>query len=97
MDLDIARLAMQVAVVIGLNEAIKQAFLTDDLKKYLPLVSIAVGITVCFALFNPGTIQGALLDGVISGLAAVGLFSTVQNAGRRNEGTALPIIETEEK
>ena len=83
MDLDIARLAMQVAVIIGLNEAIKQAFLTDDLKKYLPLISIAVGVLVCVALFYPGTMQGAILDGIIAGLAAVGLFSTAQNVAKK--------------
>ena len=83
MDIDIARLTMQVAVVIGLNEAIKQAFLTDDLKKYLPIISIAVGVLVCGALFYPGTMQGAILDGIIAGLAAVGLFSTAQNVAKK--------------
>ncbi len=73
--MDIANLAMQVAVVIGLNEAIKQAFLTDDLKKYLPIISIVVGVLVCITLFYPGTMQGAVLDGLIAGLAAVGLFT----------------------
>lgn len=82
--MDIANLAMQVAVVIGLNEAIKQAFLTDDLKKYLPLISIAVGVLVCITLFYPGTMQGAVLDGLIAGLAAVGLF-TVADRTKTNK------------
>lgn len=82
--MDIANLAMQVAVVIGLNEAIKQAFLTDDLKKYLPIISIAVGVLVCITLFYPGTMQGAVLDGLIAGLAAVGLF-TVADRTKTNK------------
>ena len=70
-----------VAVVATLVQALKLIPWVSENKKYLPYA--AVGLGVLAAYLQEGTMTPILLaTGVISGLAAVGLFETTSRAVR---------------
>lgn len=77
--MSIDHLMVQIAIVIGLNEGVKQMLLTEEQKKLIPFISVAMGILVCLGLFPFETLQLGIRDGIISGLSAVGLFSVAKN------------------
>lgn len=79
-------LMVQIAIVVGLNEAVKQILLTDAQRKWIPFISVAMGVLVCLLLFPFDSIQMGVRDGIISGLSAVGLFSVAKNVLTIKEG-----------
>lgn len=64
-------LAILVALTIGLTELIKRSSDIDN--KYLPLISLFFGLVLSL-IWLDGTIKDAILNGIIVGLSASGLF-----------------------
>lgn len=64
-------MTLLVAAIIGLTEASKRSGLSS---KWAPLVSIALGIGFNFA-FGEGEVSELLLEGIMLGLSAAGLYS----------------------
>ena len=77
----VENLVKQIAVLVGLNEVIKGAFLTEDKYKYVPIISVLLGVLVNVVLFGGNDLQADVLNGIISGLSAVGLFKLTKNVG----------------
>ena len=77
-EVNLIDLSFQIALVIGLNEVIKKAFLDERHYKFVPLISIGFGVLASVVLFNP-SVKDGIVEGLIVGLSAVGLFSTVKN------------------
>lgn len=61
-----------IAVIVGLVEAIKRATNLDT--RFAPIVSIAIGLLIV-GLFGVEGVTSNLLDGIIAGLTASGLYS----------------------
>ncbi|SHJ76066.1 hypothetical protein [Tepidibacter formicigenes] len=61
-----------ISLIIGIIQAIKIAGMP---KKFAPLVSLALGISMCVFFEPKGDIKQSILNGIISGLTASGLFS----------------------
>lgn len=74
--MNIAEMSIIVAVIIGLSEAFKSI---GVIKKWIPIINIILGIGAGLAFMNTGDIKEAILQGLIAGLTASGLFSTVKN------------------
>ena len=67
---------LMVAVIIGIIELFKQLKVIPD--KFLPLVSLALGII--FAIIWSGLpFPDSLLQGLVIGLSACGLYSGTKN------------------
>lgn len=64
-----------IAVVIGLVEVIKRLGLSP---RFLPLAALIISVSLWFTLSGVGGVE--LVDGLIIGLSAVGLFSGVKNS-----------------
>ena len=77
--MDLTTLAIQVSIVMGINEAIKKSLLTKPQYKFIPLLAIALGLILAVGLFPAGTVQQSITNGLIVGLSSVGLFSTAKN------------------
>lgn len=58
-----------IPIILGLVEVIKRAGLPS---RFLPLIAILLGATAYY--FIPG-LDGSILDGIVAGLAASGLWS----------------------
>jgi uncharacterized membrane protein YdjX (TVP38/TMEM64 family) len=71
MNLDIAII---VPIVIALVEVAKRIKLPDQ---YAPLLSIILGVAGAF-IFPQATIQLTILEGLVFGLSASGLYSGVR-------------------
>ncbi len=69
MDLIIA-----VPIIIALAEALKRAFKIE--RRFIPILSIVLGVLL-FGIFTSIETQ-SLLEGLISGLTASGLYSGVK-------------------
>lgn len=60
-----------IALLVGINEAIKRAFKLDP--RYIPLISIVLGaLAVCVT--SAGFTAVGIVTGMLGGLAAVGLY-----------------------
>lgn len=67
-------LAVVVPVVMGVVEVIKQSGLSS---RYSSLVSLILGCAVMYFV-GEGEVVARLFDGVIAGLSASGLYSSVK-------------------
>lgn len=85
--MDLTTLAIQVSIVMGINEAIKKSLLTKPQYKYIPLLAIALGLVLAIGLFPAETVQQSVTNGLIVGLSSVGLFSTAKNVVERPDET----------
>ncbi|SHG89095.1 holin [Tepidibacter thalassicus] len=63
---------IMISLIIGITQAIKIAGLP---KKFAPIVSLVLGIIMCVFFESKGDIKQSVLDGIILGLTASGLFS----------------------
>ncbi len=61
-----------ISIIIGVTQVAKTAGLP---KKFAPLFSLLIGIILCLFLEPNKDIKQGILNGVISGLTASGLFS----------------------
>lgn len=64
-------LSILVAAIIGLTEAAKRSGMSS---KWAPVVSIVLGLGASFA-FNEGELPQLVIEGIILGLTASGLWS----------------------
>lgn len=61
-----------IAAIIGITEAAKRSGMSS---KWAPLVSLALGIGASFAFITHPDVPSAILEGIILGLTAAGLYS----------------------
>jgi len=71
-------------IIIGLLEVIK---LFKVPTKFIPLISLAIGILMGIFFIAPGEYPKAILLGIQLGLAAVGLHSGVKNTLGKNDNS----------
>lgn len=71
-------IALLIAVVIALTEVGKRTFKVD--KKYLPLLSLGLGI-IAGIVYLDGSVKDVILQGIIVGLSASGLFDQSKIVG----------------
>jgi hypothetical protein len=65
-----------IPLLIGILEVFKKAGLSE---KYVPIVSIVLGLAIGIFLFAEGNIAAGIVQGIYIGLSAVGLYSGTKN------------------
>ena len=65
-----------IPLLIGILEVFKKLGLN---KKYIPVISLLLGIGVGIALFAAGDFKAGIIKGIYIGLSAVGLYSGTKN------------------
>ena len=65
-----------VPLLIGILQIFKRLGLDT---KYIPLLSLGLGIIVSLVLFDSESIRAAIIQGIYFGLSAVGLYSGTKN------------------
>lgn len=70
------------AIVIALAELVKKMGVPA---KYVPLFALCIGIVAGIVYLNPGDVQKGILNGVIIGLAASGLYSGTKNIVQKRD------------
>lgn len=73
--MEYAGIAM-IPLLIGILEVIKKLGVN---KKYMPLLSLLLGIGTGMVLFNDGDLRAGIIKGIYIGLSAVGLYSGGKN------------------
>lgn len=86
-----------IPIIVAIVQAIKMGFPKLD-NRYAPLLSMVIGIVVAFLLkHNADTLTNVILEGVLYGLSASGLYSGVQTMRTdNNNGTQTPTIAPNE-
>jgi len=75
---------MAIPLINGLVEVAKRAGVPN---RYLPLLAVVMGVMAGVGLRNPNeSIAIAVMEGLVIGLSAVGLYSGTRNVLRRNSG-----------
>jgi hypothetical protein len=77
--MDVTVLGIQIALVIGLNEAIKRSLMEERHYRYIPLLALVLGVGMAFISRQTETLAQTITNGLIIGLSSVGLFSAVKN------------------
>ena len=77
--MDVTVLEIQIALVIGLNEAIKRSLMEECHYRYIPLLALVLGMGMAFISRQTETVAQTVTNGLIIGLSSVGLFSAVKN------------------
>ncbi|NLW43792.1 MAG: hypothetical protein GXY92_01250 [Syntrophomonadaceae bacterium] len=78
-------LTMAIPIINGLAEVAKRAGLPN---RYVPLLAVILGLIAGIGLRNPqDSITVAILEGLVIGLSAVGLYSGTRNVlGKNSNG-----------
>ncbi|WP_099187372.1 holin [Tepidibacter mesophilus] len=71
-----------ISLIVGITQVIKTAGLP---KKFAPLVSLGIGIVLCIVYETNVDIKKSILDGIIAGLTASGLFSGYKSVSKCNK------------
>ncbi len=66
-----------IPLLIGILEVLKKVGLKE---KYVPAVSVLLGIVIGIGLFGNGDIRAGVVQGIFIGLSAVGLYSGTKNS-----------------
>lgn len=74
-DLTYAGVAI-IPLLIGLLEVLKRLGVNA---KYIPIISVTLGIVIGIFLFADGEIAAGIIQGIYIGLSAVGLYSGTKN------------------
>ena len=77
--MDVTVLGIQIALVIGLNEAVKRSLMEECHYRYIPLLALVLGMGMAFISRQTETVAQTVTNGLIIGLSSVGLFSAVKN------------------
>lgn len=77
--MDYTNMGIMTAVVIGVSEVIKKMGFNA---KYIPIVNIIIGVAGGIMYVSPVDIRAGVLQGVIVGLSASGLYSGVKNVSQ---------------
>ena len=64
-------IALVIGIVVALVQLVKQLNFVDN--KYLPVIALVIGV-IAGVFYVDGDIQQKILQGVIMGLSAAGLF-----------------------
>ena len=65
-----------IPLLIGILEVIKKLGIN---KKYIPIISLLLGIGTGILLFADGDLKVGIIKGIYIGLSAVGLYSGAKN------------------
>ena len=65
-----------IPLLIGILEVIKKLGIN---KKYIPIISLLLGIGTGILLFTDGDLKAGIIKGIYIGLSAVGLYSGGKN------------------
>lgn len=65
-----------IPLLIGILEVLKRIGLNE---KFVPVISLLLGITIGLFLISNGDIKDGIVQGVYIGLSAVGLYSGAKN------------------
>lgn len=65
-----------IPLLIGILEVIKRLGIN---KKYVPIISLLLGIGTGILLFTDGDLKAGIIKGIYIGLSAVGLYSGGKN------------------
>lgn len=65
-----------IPLLIGILEVIKKLGIN---KKYIPVISLLLGIGIGILLFADGDLKAGIVQGIYIGLSAVGLYSGGKN------------------
>lgn len=65
-----------IPLLIGILEVIKKLGIN---KKYIPIISLLLGIGTGILLFADGDLKAGIIKGIYIGLSAVGLYSGGKN------------------
>ena len=65
-----------IALLMGLLEVVKKIGVNP---KYIPVISVVLGVTSGIVLFGQGDIKVGVIQGMYIGLSAVGLYSGAKN------------------
>ncbi|HLR79422.1 MAG TPA: hypothetical protein VK119_02420 [Bacillota bacterium] len=71
-----------IPLIVGLVELLKGFGLP---KKWLPIVSILFGITAGVLYVHPDDLKGAIIVGLMLGMAASGLYSGTKNTIEKSD------------
>lgn len=79
-------ITMAIPLINGLVEVAKRAGLTN---RYVPLLAVGLGLVAGIGLRSPEeSIAIAVMEGLVIGLSAVGLYSGTRNVlGKKSNGT----------
>jgi hypothetical protein len=77
--MNVTVLGIQIALVIGLNEAIKRSLMEERHYRYIPILALVLGVGIAFISRQTETVAQTVTNGLIIGLSSVGLFSAVKN------------------
>jgi len=69
-----------IPLLIGVLEVIKRLGVN---KKYIPIISLLLGIGTGILLFADGDLKAGIIKGIYIGLSAVGLYSGAKNTVER--------------
>ena len=64
-------MAMVVAIIVGISQVMKNVGLPT---KYIPLINLILGVGLSFLVLTGSSIQDIILQGLIVGLSAGGLY-----------------------
>ena len=85
-----------VPIIIAVVQAIKMISPRID-NRFAPILSIAVGIVVAFLLkHNTADLTSVILEGVLYGLSASGLYSGLQTMRTDNNNNQTPTNSTQQ-
>lgn len=76
----IVSMTVIIAVIIALGQLLKN---TGVSAKYIPLVSLALGIVAGLVFFD-GSIANQILTGIVAGLSASGLYDHTKIVTKKN-------------
>ena len=75
MEFEYAGMAL-IPIIVGLCEVVKWLGFNE---KFIPLLSIILGVAGGCFILNPGDLNIGLIQGLVMGLTAVGLYSAPKN------------------
>ncbi len=71
-----------ISLIVGITQVIKTAGVP---KKFSPLVSLVTGIVLCIFYESDVGIKKSILNGIIAGLTASGLFSGCKSVAKSDK------------
>lgn len=80
-----------IPLILGLTESVKQCF--PNSRRFAPIIAILLGVGLHLPINTVWTLPGALkavLQGVVYGLAASGLWSSAKHVLKFSKGLASP-------
>jgi len=84
--MDFTQLGFLIALLMPINQLIKTEFLRPEDSRFVPLISITLGVIFNLVLIRQGVdIREMVINGIVAGLSSVGLFSATKNLNSDRE------------